>query len=119
MAIRYVGALVIQALEPKKLAAWYTRYFEFEVSLEHEGGFFGAFETERGPFHFGITPYQGNPDIAEPREVIITFRVDNFNSLVKKMKKEKHHPIALAEDDDGKYVMFRDPEGNQISIWGD
>ena len=119
MAIRYVGALVIQAIEPKRLSAWYERYFDFEVSLEHDGGFFGAFDTERGPFHFGITPYQGSRDLAEPREVIITFRVDNFDTLMKKLKREGYQPLAFAEDDDGKYAMFRDPEGNQVSVWGE
>ncbi len=118
MAIRYVGALVIQALEPKRLADWYSRYFDLEVSLEHEGGFFGAFDTERGPFHFGITPYDGDPDISTPREVIITFRVDNFDTLLKRLKREGYEPTASAEDEDGKYAMFRDPEGNQVSVWG-
>ena len=119
MAIRYVGALVIQALEPETLADWYSRYFDLEVSLEHDGGLFGAFDTERGPFHFGLIPFHGNPEIAHPREVIITFRVDNFDQLLKKMKKGGIEPIAFAEDEDGKYAMFRDPEGNQVSVWGE
>ncbi|MGE3802057.1 MAG: VOC family protein [Candidatus Kapaibacterium sp.] len=119
MAIRYVGALIIEALEPETLAKWYSHYFDFEISLEHDGGLFGAFETERGPFHFGLTPYDSDPNIGRPRGVIITFRVDNFDSLLKKLKKDGYEPIAFAEDDDGKYAMFRDPEGNQVSVWGE
>lgn len=119
MPIRYVGALVIQAEEPKQLADWYARYFDFDVSLEHQGGYFGAFETERGPFHFGIMQFQGDPDLSTPREVIITFRVDNFDEIVKRMKRDGNDSVAFAEDDDGRYAMFRDPEGNQVSVWGD
>lgn len=118
MSIRYVGALVIQADAPRKLADWYARYFDFEVTLEHQGGFFGAFETERGPFHFGIMQFQGDTDIAPAREVIITFRVDDFDRIVKQLKRDGIEPTAAAEDEEGRYAMFRDPEGNQVSVWG-
>jgi predicted enzyme related to lactoylglutathione lyase len=119
MAIRYVGALVLQADNPKKMADWYRRYFGLDVTLEHEGGFFGAFDTERGPFHFGITPSPGTSELSQPREVLLTLRVDNFTQLLKKLKREHQKVLAVAEDDEGSYAMVHDPEGNQVSIWGD
>jgi len=119
MSIRYVGALVLQADNPKGMADWYSRYFGLEVTLEHEGGYFGAFETERGPFHFGVTQYQGTSDLAQPKEVLLTLRVDDFDRLLKKMHREDQDVIAVSEDDEGSYAMIHDPEGNQVSIWGD
>lgn len=119
MSIRYVGALIIQAVSPKHLADWYTKHLDFKISLEHVGGYFGAFETERGPFHFGITPYQGDTSISLPGPVIVTFRVDSFEKYIRRMKKSGMEPISIAEDDEGRYAMFRDPEGNQVSIWGE
>jgi len=119
MSIRYVGALVIRAVSPKALADWYTRYLDFEVTLEHRNSYFGAFETERGPFHFGIVPFEGDTDFSRPGDVIITFRVDNFGVLVKRLRKDGYEPIALADDEEGLYAMFRDPAGNQVSIWGE
>ena len=119
MAIRYVGALIIQAIEPQRLAEWYETYFDFETTLEHDGGYFGAFDTERGPFHFGIVPVADDNELTTLPNVVITFRVDDFPAVVEVFAEDGFEPLTIAEDEEGRYATYRDPEGNQVSIWGD
>ncbi len=114
--IEYVGGIVIHATDPPSLAAWYTKTFEFETSMQHEGGYYGGFRAPWGELHFGIVPGKENVDYDS--NISIIFRVSDFEGYLKKLKQNGLTPGELTDDGEGRFASFVDPEGNRISIWG-
>ncbi len=114
--IEYVGGIVIQATDPASLAAWYTKTFGFETSMQHEGGYYGGFRASWGELHFGIVPGKKNPE--HDSNISIVFRVSDFDGYLKKLKQNGLTPGEITDDGEGRFASFVDLEGNRISIWG-
>jgi len=116
--IMYIGAIVIQANEPKELARWYSEKFGMPTTFEHRGGFYGGFDTASGPVHVGIVPRE-TPGTSGGSSITVTFRVNDFPGYLNELKKRGLEPIGTSRDDAGEFASFRDPEGNEVAIWGE
>ena len=113
--LQYVGGIVIRAADPKALAAWYTDRFGLRTVLEHEGGYYGGFQTKDGPFHFGIV----KGDSTRVGNAAVTFRVSGFTAYLETLAHQGLNPSQQSSDSEGRFALFKDPEGNEISIWGE
>lgn len=113
----YVGGLVIQAAKPKELARWYSEKFGLLVGVEIDGGLYGGFRNDAVSFHFGIVPAKRGTRSAG--SVNITFHVDSFAEYVAELKGRGLHPVGEAHDEEGHFAVYRDPEGNELTIWGE
>ena len=113
-----VAAIVLESLNPARLARWYRQHFDFELSLEHEGGVFGTFDTLDGRFRFGLRPFLATPDSPKLRSVSITFRVDNIEEMIAHLKMNGLAPDVNRSTSGDIYVSVRDPEDNVITLWG-
>jgi predicted enzyme related to lactoylglutathione lyase len=116
--ILYVGAVVIQAEQPKELARWYAEKFGLPTTFEHSGGYWGGFDTSAGPVQFGIIPRE-NPGESGRATVSVMFRVNDFPGYLQELKKRGLEPVGPIREDGGQVAAFRDPEGNEVAICGE
>lgn len=118
--IMYIGAVVIQADQPLELARWYSEKFGVPATFEHEGGYYGAFDTASGQVHFGIVPRE-DATSKGCANITVTFRVNDFPGYMRELQKRGLQPIGSSRGKAGagEFASFRDPEGNEIGIWGD
>ena len=114
----YVGGLVIQARDPRRLAQWYSEKFGLLVGVEYNGGIYGGFRNDNVSFHFGIVPTKGRSKPIEG-SVAITFHVDDFDGYVAELTERGLKPVGEAHDEEGHFAVYRDPEGHELTIWGD
>jgi predicted enzyme related to lactoylglutathione lyase len=116
--IMYIGAVVIHASQPKELARWYSEKFGMPATFEHRGGFFGGFETAAGPVHIAIVPKEDS-GVAAQGNMSVTFRVNDYAGYLRELRNHGLEPVGTSRDDAGQFATFRDPEGNEVAIWGD
>lgn len=115
----YVGGLVIQARNPRDLARWYSEKFGILMGVELNGGIYGGFRSDTASFHFGIIPRKGRVRSDEAERVGITFHVDDFEGYVAELKSRGLEPAGEAHDEEGHFAVYRDPEGHELTVWGD
>lgn len=114
----YVGGLVIQARDPRRLAQWYSEKLGLLMGVELDGVIYGGFRTDHVSFHFGIMAAKGRSRSADGG-VAITFHVDNFQEYVAELRARGLVPVGEAHDEDGHFALYRDPEGHDVTIWGE
>src|SRR5437764_8464331 len=84
--IKYVGAVSIQpSQDAKVLADWYG-HFGIELK-EFHGGYYGKLDTAAGMLAFGIHPKKANTPKKSSASVSIVFSVDDYDAMVKSLKK--------------------------------
>ena len=114
---KYVGAVSINPCQdPKILADWYAK-----IGIEtHEanGGFYGTFETPAGPFFFGIHPKRKDAPKTSSASVSIVFRVDDYDAYMSEVHRRGLTPNGVEQDSDGRFAHFKDPDGNEVTLWG-
>jgi len=116
--VLYVGAISINPCQdPKILADWYTR-FGIETK-EMQGGYYGKFDTVAGPFFFGIHPKKADSPPKSSGSVSVVFRVDNFERSLSTLKNKGLTPDKIEKDQQGQFATFHDPDGNQVTLWGE
>jgi predicted enzyme related to lactoylglutathione lyase len=115
----YVGGLVIPARNPRNLARWYSEKFGLLMGVEYDGGIYGGFRSDVVSFNFGIVPRKGRSKSDEGGGVGITFHVDDFEGYVADLKERGLEPVGEAHDEEGHFAVYRDPEGHELTIWGD
>jgi len=117
--ILYVGAVSINPCQDAKvLADWYTR-FGIETK-EFHGGYYGKLNTASGLFAFGIHPRKANAPAKCSPSVSVVFRVENYDGSLSAMKAKGLVPDSTEKDpSEGRFAHFHDPDGNEISIWGE
>jgi predicted enzyme related to lactoylglutathione lyase len=115
---KYVGAISINPCQDAKtLADWYAK-----LGVETEeagGGFYGAFETPAGPFIFGIHPRRGDAPRSSSASVSVVFRVDDYETYLSEVRKRGLTPYSVEQDSQGRFAHFKDPDGNEVTLWGD
>jgi predicted enzyme related to lactoylglutathione lyase len=115
--ILYVDAIAINPCQDAKvLADWYSR-FGIETK-EIQGGYYGQLNTAAGPFFFGIHPKKADAPKKCSASVSVVFRVENFESSLLALKSKGLLPDSTEKDAEGQFAHFRDPEGNEVTIWG-
>ena len=116
--ILYVGAISINPCQDAKvLADWYAR-FGLELK-EYKGGYYGKLDTAAGLFAFGIHPKKADAPQKCTASVSVVYRVDNFEASLSALKSKGLLPEKIEKDpDQGQFAHFRDPDGNEVTIWG-
>ena len=115
--IRYVGAISINPSQNAKvLADWYAG-FGIETK-EFHGGYYGKLDTPAGMFVFGIHPKKKTAPKQSSASVSIVFGVENFDASLKALAAKGIVPVSTEKDATGRFAHFVDPDGNDVSIWG-
>jgi predicted enzyme related to lactoylglutathione lyase len=95
---------------------WYKTHLGF--NMESFGTMF-EWPQDKGGYTLW-SPFPADTDYFEPseKEFMINFRVENIESFVEELKKEK---VTVLDDiqsyEYGKFVHILDPEGNKIELW--
>jgi predicted enzyme related to lactoylglutathione lyase len=114
----YVGGLALRAKQPKELALWYTQRFGLPVTIEFPGGVAGGFKAGSMEFAFAIVAAEGAHPGSSPGTGYFVLHVTDFDRFLVDAAARGVTPFERTSDDMGRFASFRDPEGNQVGIWG-
>jgi predicted enzyme related to lactoylglutathione lyase len=114
----YVGAISIEPChEAKVLADWYS-LLGFETK-EFKGGYYAKLETPAGDFFFGIHRKKADAPAKSSASVSIVFHVENFAARLSSLKGKGLIPDSTESDpSEGQFAHFHDPDGNEVTLWG-
>ena len=116
--ILYVGAISLNPCQDAKvLADWYWQ-FGIETK-EFHGGYYGKLNTAGGLFAFGIHPKKSDAPSKCSGSVSVVYRVENFEGSLSAMKSKGLVPFKTEKDQTGQFAHFRDPDNNEVTIWGE
>jgi predicted enzyme related to lactoylglutathione lyase len=118
-AIQYVGSISIQpSQDAKVLADWYIK-FGVDLKGYDDGAYYGLMQTPGGPFFFAV--HAKAPDAPEKSSasVAVVFRVNDYDAYVAKVAKQGLKAQSVESDSTGHFAHYQDPDGNQMTIWGD
>lgn len=111
-----IGAVMIFAREPAKLAHWYAEHLGIVTRLdESDGNHYGLIENEKGAFRFGIYPGRRRAETDLP--IMINYKVTSLDKIKNQLVKQG---VAIEREHkahDEKFLYLRDPEGNPIELW--
>jgi len=114
---QYVGAIAINPCQdPRILADWYSK-----IGLDTHGaggGFYGTFNTAAGQFFFAIHPKHKDAPKTSSASVSVVFRVDDYDRYISEVAKRGLTPISVEQDSTGRFSHFKDPDGNEVTLWG-
>ena len=114
--ILHVGAISINPCQNAKvLADWYSR---FGIETKEIQGGSGQLDTAAGPFVFGIHPKKTDAPKKCPASVSVVYRVENFEGSLLSLKGKGLSPDSTEKDPEGQFAHFHDPDGNEVTIWG-
>lgn len=116
--IKYVGAISINPCQDAKvLADWYSQ-FGIETK-EYKGGYYGQLNTAAGSFFFAIHPKKADAPKKCSASVSVVYRVENFEGSLLAAKSKGLLPDSTEKDSQGQFAHFHDPDGNEVTIWGE
>ncbi len=117
--IQYVGSISINpSQDAKVLADWYER-FGIQTQKWNDGGYYGLFQTVAGPFYFGIHPRIPKAPVKSSGSVAVTFHVNDYDTYLTNAAKYNLFPHKIESDATGRFAHFIDPDGNEMTIWGE
>jgi hypothetical protein len=114
----YVGALALRANQPKELARWYTEKLGLPMTMEFPGGVAGGFRSGNVNFNMAIVESAGKHPGSAPGTAYFVLHVGDFDRILSDLKVAGLIPFEQTSDAMGRFASFRDPEGNEVSIWG-
>lgn len=114
----FVGAISIEPCQDAKvLADWYSR-LGFETK-EYKGGYYAELDTPAGHLFFGIHPKKANSPARSSASVSIVFHIENFTGRISSLKTKGLVPDSTESDpSEGQFAHFHDPDGNEVTLWG-
>lgn len=111
-----IGAVMIFAREPAKLAQWYAEHLGIVSQLdESDGNYYGAIENEKGSFRFGIYPGRLRAETELP--IMVNYKVTSLQKIKDQLVKQGIGIERELQWHDAKFLYLRDPEGNPIELW--
>ena len=111
-----IGAVMIFAREPARLAQWYADHLGIVTELdESDGNYYGGVENEKGSFRFGIYPGKLSAETDLP--IMVNYKVSSLDRIKNLLVKEGVGIERELEAHDAKFLYVRDPEGNPIELW--
>lgn len=115
--ILYVGAISIEPCQDASiLAEWYGRLGI--QTKEIQGGFYKQIDTAAGPVFFGIHPRKASaPRQCQPGMSVV-FAVEDYAASLEAARSKGLTPDSTETDEQGRFAHFRDPDGNQVTLWG-
>jgi predicted enzyme related to lactoylglutathione lyase len=119
--LEYVGGTAIQANDPKALSAWYSERFGLKIDGEMPGGFYGGFEWNGTSFNIAIVAAGGSHPGAAPGTAYLVFHVSDYDGFLAARAAKDLTPFKTTgekTDKYGRFASFRDPEGNEVDVWG-
>ncbi len=116
--LEYVGGTAIQAKDPKTLSAWYNDVFGLPMKGEMPGGAYGGFEWNGTSFNIAIVSAGGEHPGAAPGTAYLVFHVGNYDGFLAARAAKNLTPFSTENSPYGRFAKFRDPEGNEVDVWG-
>jgi glyoxylase I family protein len=116
--VKNVGAVMIYADDAAALSEWYARVLGIETKFNEADGWYEGEVSgagSNGSLHFGIHPAEGGP--APGRRVMVNYEVDDFDDFVSNLARHDVEVTRTIEEDYGRFVHFKDPEGNPVEVW--
>lgn len=111
-----IGAVMIFAREPAKLAQWYAEHLGIVTRLdESDGNYYGLIENEKGSFRFGIYPGRLRAETDFP--IMVNYKVTSLDKIKDQLVNQDVRIERELETHDAKFLYLRDPEGNPIELW--
>jgi glyoxylase I family protein len=111
-----IGAVMIFAREPAKLAQWYAEHLGIVTRLdESDGNYYGLIENGKGSFRFGI--YPGRHRAETEFRVMVNYKVTSLANIREQLVNEGVRIERELEAHDEKFLYLSDPEGNPIELW--
>ncbi|HEU4713556.1 MAG TPA: VOC family protein [Pyrinomonadaceae bacterium] len=111
-----IGAVMIYAREPEKLAQWYADHLGIVTELdESDGNYYGGVENEKNSFRFGIYPGKLNAETDRP--IMVNYKVTSLEKIKGQLVNEGVPIEQELEMHGGRFLYLRDPEGNPIELW--
>jgi glyoxylase I family protein len=111
-----IGAVMIFAREPARLAQWYADHLGIVTELdESDGNYYGCIENEKGLFRFGI--YPGKLRAEADRPVMVNYKVTSLDKIKDQLVEQGVGIERELEAYDERFLYVRDPEGNPIELW--
>ena len=115
--ILYVGSIAINPCrEARLLADWYSRFGI--ATQEFQGGYYGQLDTAAGPFVFGIHAKKIDAPKKCSASISVVYRVENFDATLLSLKAKGLSPDSTESDPQGRFAHFHDPDGNEVTVWG-
>jgi predicted enzyme related to lactoylglutathione lyase len=117
--VQYVGAVSIEAShDTKVLADWYQKFGVVDFQL-YNGGYYGSLKTPASPIYIGIHAKKAQAPKKSSKNISVVFHVNDYNGYVSMLEKNGLKPKSVESDDTGHFAHYRDPDGNQMTVWGD
>lgn len=111
-----IGAVMIFAREPARLAQWYADHLGIVTELdESDGNYYGGVDDKRGSFRFGV--YPGEPRAEAGRPIMVNYKVTSLSRIKDQLVSQGVRIDREAEEHGAKFIYIRDPEGNPIELW--
>jgi glyoxylase I family protein len=114
----FVGGLALRAKQPRELAQWYTQRFGLPVTFEFPGGVAGGFKSGATQFALAIVDADGAHPGSSPGTGYFVLHVSNLDRFLADVAARGVTPFERTSDAMGRFASFRDPEGNQVGVWG-
>ena len=117
--IQYVGAIAINpSQETKVVAEWYQK-FGVDLHDFKDGGYYGTYKTPAGPFFFAIHPKRSSSPKESSASISVVFRVNDYEAYIAMLKERGLNSQSVESDATGHFAHYRDPDGNEMTVWGD
>jgi lactoylglutathione lyase len=114
-----IGGIFVKCDDPKKMQEWYGSHLGLEIT-EYGGAIF-EFKTADTPSKTITSVWSTFPRNTKnfEKEYMVNFRVENIDSLVEELKKNKVTVLDEVANygEYGKFVHILDPEGNKLELW--
>ena len=115
-----IGGVFLRSKNPKALTAWYAEHLGLAVT--EWGGV--SFEwKDEVPAGTGATAWSTFPDDTkyfgdDPRQVMINYRVDDLDALLKQLAAAGVWIDPNRQDEGyGKFAWIKDCDGNRVELW--
>jgi hypothetical protein len=85
------------------------------------GGYYGGFEWNGTSFNIAIVTAGGEHPGAAPGTAYLVFHVGDYDGFLAARAAKDLRPFkTVGEKGDkfGRFASFRDPEGNEVDVWG-
>jgi catechol 2,3-dioxygenase-like lactoylglutathione lyase family enzyme len=111
-----IGAVMIFAREPARLAQWYADHLGIVTELdESDGNHYGGVENGKASFRFGI--YPGKLSAGTDLPIMVNYKVTSLDQIKHQLIKQGVAIERELEAHGEKFLYVRDPEGNPIELW--
>lgn len=115
MVARFLSAVLIRSHNPRRLAEFYQRVFEFPFEASQHGEEL-HFECELADTHFAIFQ-AGSEEQFTANPITLAFAIDDMEAFFQTLRREdvklNSGPITLGF---GTLASIADPDGNRVDV---